>query len=197
LIGQITLFKGQSFKTFAVEAGLRVHQWLQESVNEVEIPIAWISKSNSPVECSMDGKVVATASFPNPLRIHVERPKSYFEKRHLVLSRTENSARMEFELDLSVVFKPDDVTVDFRSIENSFEFGTKDGFEIVDARIYDLNGQLIDDFKIFPLARDPIGCFRASDTKWKGSSFFDLTMVGLNSPSHRIVIPYSSWGTLR
>ncbi len=194
LIGQITLFKGESIRTFSVEAGLWVHQWLQESVNDVEIPIAWISKSNSPVECSIDGKIVATASFPNPLRIHVERPKSYFEKRRLILSRTENSERMVLELDLSIVFKPDDVTVDFRSIENSFELDTKDGFEIVDVRICDWDGKLVDRAAITSDENNQNGKVQVRETKGPGSCYFDLTVCGVASPSHRIIIPFNAEG---
>ena len=140
LISQIPLFQGRSFRTFAVEYGSRVYHWNEESSNELEIPITWFSESKSPVLCSFDGERIGAAIFPNSLWLRVDRPKSYFEKRHLVFSHTESSVSTVLDLELSVLAKPKNITADFRSIDNSVELCTKEAFGNVDVRIFDRDG---------------------------------------------------------
>lgn len=195
VIAQIRLFKGRSFRTFGVENRTQVFPWSAESQNELEIPISWFSNSEAPVECSIQGVVVGSAHFPDPIRMRLNRPVSFFENRKLTLSRSVDAKTTTTDVDISVVAKPGLVTCDFRPAIDSIELSAKQGFEGVDVRVYDSLGELSQDSQIAvdddrlktTLAVGPVKSF--------GSSYFDLALNDKNTLSHRIIIPFCRRGT--
>jgi len=195
LVGEISLFKGRSFRTYGVENRKRVFSWREESPNELEIPITWFSASETPVECSMNGEVVGSARFLDPIRLRVDRPVSFFEKRKLTLSHTVNAASTITEMDLSVVAKPDEVTCAFRPWNDTIELNSKQGFENVEVRILDLKAQLIEHSRIIADEKSQNDTFVVTEPRGVGSSYFDLTVFVMRRQSHRIIIPFSAGGT--
>jgi len=172
----------------------RVFPWREESPNELEIPITWFSASETPVECSMNGEVVGSARFPDPIRLRMDRPVSFFEKRKLTLSHTVNAASTITEMDLSVVAKPDEVTCVFRHWNDTIELNAKLGFENVDVRILDSKAQLIEHSRIIADEKSQNDTFVVTEPRGVGSSYFDLTVFVMRRLSHRINIPFSAGG---
>ncbi len=142
----------------------------------------------------MNGKVVGSARVPDPIRLRVDRPVSFFEKRKLTLSHTVDAASTITEMDLSVVAKPDEVTCAFRPWNDSIELNAKQGFENVDVRILDLKAQLIEHSRIIADEKSQNGTFVVTAPRGVGSSYFDLTVFGMHRLSHRIIIPFYAGG---
>jgi len=133
---------------------------------------------------------VASARFPDPIRLRVDRPDSFFEKRILAISHMVDKSRTIAELDLSVVAKPDEVTCAFHQANDSVQLSPTQGFGHVDIRIHDLSGQLTEYRQITETERSQDGTFALMEPGGLGSFYFDLTLSGSDRLSNRIIIPY-------